>query len=328
MAINSTASPNDRFYIPASIGTASREALAGYYAILRGMEKQAEPSELADFDAANAAVEAAVEPLMLQVTEQLNPGVAHDVIGGVPVLRVTPAIPNSARGPLLYIHGGGWSVFSAWSTRGVAAIAAAASGREVISIDYTLAPRGNYLSITSQILDVWAGLLALGHRPEAMGIFGDSAGGNITAASVLRMRDRGMPLPGALVLMSPATDLTWSGDTLYTLAEMDPGLERQAMPGMAKAYVGGDDPRHAYASPVFGDYTKPYPPTLIQAGTREFLLSDSVRLYQAIRSGGHDTVLDVYEGMPHVFQAFLAATTEGATAWARAAEFFNARLAA
>lgn len=328
MAIEFTATPNDRFYIPASIGTGSREALAEYYAVLLGMEKHPEPLELADYDKANAAIAAAIEPLNLQVIERLNPRVAHDEIGGVPVVRVRPTTHNPREAPLLYIHGGGWSAFSAWSRRGVAAIAAAVSDREVVSIDYTLAPRGNYLTITNQILDVWSGLLALGHCPESMGIFGDSAGGNITAASVLRMRDRHMSIPGALVLMSPATDLTWNGDTFYTLAGMDPGLDFQAMPAMTKAYVGTGDPNHPYASPVFGDYVKPYPPTLIQVGTRELLLSDSVRLYQAIRSGGHDAVLDAYEGMPHVFQAFLAATSEGAIAWARAADFFNARLAA
>ncbi len=317
----------DRFRIPESLGIETRQALADYYALLRSMTKQPTPSNLAEYDAANATVEVAIEPINIQVSQKLNAEFTREFVGGVPVVRVKPADYCPGGAPLLYIHGGGWSVFSAWSTRSVAAIAAEAAGREVVSIDYTLAPRGNYLSITSQVLEVWTGLLASGHHPESVGIFGDSAGGNITAASVLRMRDSGMPLPGALVLMSPATDLTWSGDTLCTLADRDPGLDREALPGMTKAYGAADDPRHPYASPVFGDYAKPYPSTLIQVGTREFLLSDSVRLYQAIRAGGNEVVLDVYEGMPHVFQAFLSSTIEGATAWARMAEFFQNRLA-
>jgi acetyl esterase/lipase len=196
----------------------------------------------------------------------------------------------------------------------------------VISIDYTRAPRGNYLSITSEVLAVWSELIAGSHDPAVIGMFGDSAGGNLVAASTLRMRDQGMPLPGALLLLSPATDLTWGGDSIYTLGDVDPGLDRQSITWMSEAYVGQDDPRHPYASPVFGDFSQAYPPTLIQVGTREILLSDAVRLYQAIRSGGHEAVLDVYEGMPHVFQGILHAAPESDVAWHRAAEFLNDRL--
>jgi epsilon-lactone hydrolase len=316
----------DRFHVPKSIESPTAEALEWYYSIIRGLPAPKKPECLADYDAAHAAAEAGMEPVNQHVVEQYQSSFAEDTIGGVAVLRARSAAHDPALTPLVYIHGGGWVSFSAWSTRGQAARAAAATGREVISIDYTRAPRGNYRSITAEVLAVWAGLLAEGYDPASMGMFGDSAGGNLVAASTLLMRDRGMPLPGALLLLSPATDLTWTGDSVYTLADVDPGLDSRTLSWMTEAYVGSDDPRHPYVSPVFGDFRQSYPPTLIQVGTREILLSDSVRLYQAIKSGGHEAVLDVYEGMPHVFQAFLYAAPETDVAWHRAADFLNSRL--
>uniref|UniRef100_UPI0015753F27 alpha/beta hydrolase fold domain-containing protein n=1 Tax=Sphingomonas bacterium TaxID=1895847 RepID=UPI0015753F27 len=94
----------------------------------------------------------------------------------------------------------------------------------------------------------------------------------------------------------------------------------------ANAYADAADQKNPYASPVYGDYTKAFPPTLIQGGTHELLLSDFVREYQAIRGGGHEAVLDLYEGMPHVFQASVPNTPETRTALARAAAFFSLHL--
>jgi monoterpene epsilon-lactone hydrolase len=126
--------------------------------------------------------------------------------------------------------------------------------------------------------------------------------------------------------LSPWTDLAAVGDTHATLARADPVLNRTSEARAAEAYAAVQDQRNPYASPVYGDYAKAFPPTLIQVGTREMLLSDAVREYQAIRSGGHEAVLDVYEGMPHVFQATVPTAPESRLAVARAAAFFRARL--
>jgi acetyl esterase/lipase len=126
--------------------------------------------------------------------------------------------------------------------------------------------------------------------------------------------------------MSPWSDITATGDSYLTLTGADPTLDVEILSWSADAYADPKDQKAPYVSPVYGDYAKAFPPTLIQGGTREIFLSNVVRLYQAIRSGGHEAVLDLYEGMPHVFQALTPNSPETRTAIARAAEFFKLHL--
>ena len=241
-------------------------------------------------------------------------------------MRLRPAGYKNTGRILIYLHGGGYTRFSAHSRLGPPALVAAATGIEVISVDYTVAPRGNWKAVTDQVLSVWKALLAKGIAPTRIGMFGDSAGGGIAAGSVLKMRDRGLALPGALYLMSPSCDVTQQGDSYLTLASVDPVLDRESSSWGANAYADPQDQKNPYVSAVYGDYAKAFPPTLIQGGTREMLLSNFVREYQAIRSGGHEAVLDLYEGMPHVFQGSVPNTPEARTAIARAASFFKEHL--
>jgi acetyl esterase/lipase len=140
------------------------------------------------------------------------------------------------------------------------------------------------------------------------------------------MRDQGLPLPGVLWLLSPWSDITPTGDTWSTLAHADPALDPEDLVWCAQAYAAVEDQNHPYVSPVYGDYAGSFPPTLIQAGTREIFLSHAVRHYQAILGGGQVAVLDVYEGMPHVFQALAAGSPEADTAIMRAARFIDEHL--
>ena len=171
-------------------------------------------------------------------------------------------------------------------------------------------PRGGWKSTTDQVLSVWQALLAKGSAPASIGLFGDSAGGGLAAGSVLKMRDQGLPLPGALYLMSPWSDVSDTGDSYQTLSPADPVLDLDSSSWNAAAYADPKDQKNPYVSPVYGDYSKAFPPTLIQDGTREMFLSNCVREYQAIRGGGHEAVLDLYKGMPHVFQASIPNTPE------------------
>jgi len=117
-------------------------------------------------------------------------------------------------------------------------------------------------------------------------MFGDSAGGNIVPASVLKLRDQGLPMPGALVLFSPCVDLNLNGDTETTLRDADPALDFALNKAFLAAYAAPEDMTNPYASPIYGDFKKGYPPVLIQAGTKELVLSDAVRLYQALKTAG------------------------------------------
>ena len=319
-----------RFDIPASVSPEAAASMRQIYPFFEMAlaQKSAPPHSVQEWDALNARLSAIIGQMSAQTIARLEVELRDDVIDGIAVVRFVPVHRKSTR-VLLFLHGGGYTLFSPRSNGSLAAMMAVAMGCEVIGVDYTLAPRGRWDSVPAEVERVYRALLDSGVSAAAVGVFGDSAGGGLAAASMLRWRDQGLPLPGALVLMSPWCDLTGSGDSVRSLAGADPSLEERDLIASAAAYAPlEEERRHPYASPLFGDYTRPVPPTLIQAGTREILLSDAVRLYQAMRSGGALATLDVYDGMPHVFQSMLPMAAESATAIARAARFFEDTLAA
>jgi epsilon-lactone hydrolase len=135
-------------------------------------------------------------------------------------------------------------------------------------------------------------------RPERIVVGGGSAGGNLAAALVLRARDEGLPLPAALVLLTPEIDLTESGDTFQTNLGIDSVLT-SSLADSISLYAAGHDLEEPYLSPLFGDLTPPFPPTFLQSGTRDMFLSNTVRMHRKLRAGGIDAQLHVFEAMPH-----------------------------
>ena len=143
------------------------------------------------------------------------------------------------------------------------------------------------------------------------------------------MRDLGMEMPAALVLWSPWADVNEIGDTYFTLRDAEVFYTYEGLMGpSAHAYADAKYHKHPYVSPVYADFTKGFPPTLIQGGTKEVLLSAYVRLYQAIDQAGHVVKLDVYEGMPHVFIGLLPETVECQTAMGKVSDWVSAHLLA
>ena len=253
--------------------------------------------------------------------------ITDDTIAGVPVVRITPPSSATDGRVLIYIHGGGYTMGTAHSSLIDAAHVADVSHLTVISIDYQTAPRGNWKTATDQVLAVYKALLKDGHTADQIGMFGGSAGGGLVGGSVFKMRDQGLPLPGALVLLSPWSDITETGDTYCTLENAEPLLNYETgLKASADLYAAPEDQKNPYVSPVYGDYSKGYPPMLIQGGTREIFLSNFIRQYQAATSAGQVAVLDLYEGMPHTFQALIPDSPEAKTAFARAAAFFATHL--
>ena len=320
--------PPLRFEVAPTVSPEAARDLAAIYALSARLPPPVKPTSLQEWDRQREALDRRMTPASNAVVARLGASVRDDRIGGVPVVRVLPAGYKPNGRTLIYLHGGGYTRFSAHSRLGPPALVATATGDEVISVDYTVAPRGDWRVVTDQVLTVWRALLAKGDAPSSIGLFGDSAGGGIAAGSVLKMRDQGLPLPGALYLMSPSSDVTDTGDSFLTLAAVDPVLDLGSSRWGADAYADPKDQKNPYVSPVYGDYSKAFPPTLIQGGTREMLLINFVREYQAIRGGGHEAVLYLYEGMPHVFQGSIPNTPETRTAIARAATFFNQHLTA
>ena len=136
------------------------------------------------------------------------------------------------------------------------------------------------------------------HRPEDIIVGGGSAGGNIASALLLRVREEGLPLPAAAVLLTPAVDFTGAGDTRYTNFGIDTVLSSRT-DAARDLYTNGHDPRDPYLSPIYGDFNKGFPPTILASGTRDVLLSDTVRLHRALRRAGIPAELHVLEAAPH-----------------------------
>lgn len=290
---------------------------------IAAMPPREPPKTLEDFDAARARGEAFAAQITARPLALLAPELEDWSAGGTPVLTVRPTTIQVGLAPLVYVHGGGFVGGSARANLLTAALAAHTSGRFVHSIDYTLAPRADWRAIQAEVLAAWPAILE--RSEQAPGLIGDSAGGCIAAAATLALRDQSLTQPGALVLFSPVVDLAGGGDTNRTLAPYD-YLDAEVLAPAIRAYADPADWSDPLVSPIKADFTRGYPPTLLQVGTREILLSDSVRLHRALRAAGQVSQLEVYEGMPHVFQPMLADTPEGQAAWPEVAAFWSQHL--
>jgi acetyl esterase/lipase len=316
-----------RSFIPTTISPAARAIYEKLLPIAAAHRAEAKiPHTLAEFDARHDSDIARTETNALATLKSLHIAVRETQLGGVNVVESTPPQYRDDRTILLHVHGGGFVLGSAKSSLGQDALMALATGKRIVSIDYTVAPRGNWRIVTDQVVAVYKAVLAQGHPAKSIGMFGDSAGGNIVPASVFKLRDQGLPMPGALVLLSPCVDLNLNGDTETTLRDADPVLDFALNKAFLAAYAAPEDMTNPYASPIYGDFKKGYPPVLIQAGTKELVLSDSVRLYQALKTAGGVAELDVYEGMTHVFQAYMTGTPEQRAAYAEAKRWWSSYL--
>jgi acetyl esterase/lipase len=244
--------------------------------------------------------------------------------GGVPAEWVIAAGASGDRA-VLYFHGGGYVMGSIVTHRGLVAGISQASGARVLSVDYRLAPENRYPAAVEDGVACYRFLLEQGLAPASIAIAGDSAGGGLTMATLLALREAGEPLPAAGVCISPWVDLTQSGETIETKAEEDPMVSGELLQQMADAYVEDSDARAATASPCFADLAG-LPPLLIQVGTAETLLDDSRRLADRAKSSGVDVVLEEWDEMIHVWHAFALLLPEGRQAIRRIGEYLVERL--
>jgi acetyl esterase/lipase len=197
----------------------------------------------------------------------------------------------------LYIHGGAFVFGSGRFAMAFGAKAADELGVRTVSVDYRTPPAHPFPAALEDCFAVYRQLLAEA-RGRKIVIGGSSAGGNLAAAVTLLIRDRGLALPIALILLTPEVDLTESGDTFRTNALLDVNLKR-GVPECNALYAAGHDLTDPYLSPLFGDFTRGFPPTLIQSGTRDVFLSNSVLMHRKLRRAGIESELHVWEAMPH-----------------------------
>lgn len=216
-------------------------------------------------------------------------------LAGIPAWRLTPLAAR--RGQLLYLHGGGYVCGSPQSHGDMAARIAKQTGLITTLIDYRLAPEHPFPAGLDDAVCAYQELA--NHGPVY--IAGDSAGGGLTLALVQRIQQTELPPPVALLLLSPLTDLSCSGDSFEQRAGRDklltPGWIREAVP----AYCRGESVDNPLVSPLNADFSG-FPATLIQVGSEEILYSDSVRLHQRMQQAGVRVVLSEYPEMWHVFQ--------------------------
>ena len=209
---------------------------------------------------------------------------------------------SRSRNVVLYCHGGGYTCGQLGYARILASKLAVYTGFDVLSFEYRLAPEHPYPAAVEDALAAWDYLMYMGYGARDVIVAGDSAGGNLALELVLKLKEQGRTQPRGLVLMSPWTDLTASGESYTSCRELDPMLTMDYIASVREAYTGPDadwaDPCY---SPLFADL-RGLPPTLIQVGTNEILRSDSELLAQAMQQQGVFHVLEVYEDCWHVFQ--------------------------
>lgn len=208
-----------------------------------------------------------------------------------------PGLDANDRRVYLDIHGGGLINGAGEVCRLMAVGAAQRVGTRVVGVDYRMPPDHPFPAGLNDCLAFYRALLR-DRRPQEIVVGGASAGGNLAAAMLLKARDEGLPMPAGVVLISPEVDLTESGDSFQTNFGLDRTLRMSLMPANL-LYAGGHSLTDPYVSPLFGDFTKGFPPALITAGTRDLFLSNAVRLHRAMRNAGIHADLHVIEALSH-----------------------------
>jgi len=244
--------------------------------------------------------------------------------GGVPANRITTAA-SQPDCHVLYIHGGGYVSGSPALYRAMTWRLAAAARANVLAIDYRLAPEHPFPAALEDAAAAYRWLLAEGVAPERLAVMGESAGGGLTFALMLKLRDEGVPLPAAVVGLSPWTDLALTGPSFRRNAKADPMLDAGEAQRLSRCYLAGADPRAPYASPLYGDLAG-LPPSLIHVGSDEILLDDSTCLADRLRAAQCELTLEVWPRMPHVWHAFATVLPEARKAIERIGAFVQGRM--
>jgi epsilon-lactone hydrolase len=243
--------------------------------------------------------------------------------GGVPGMLAAVA-HSRAESCVLYFHGGGYSIGTAALYRDFLWRIAAAARAQVLYFDYRLAPEHPFPAALDDAVAVYRWLVGRFDRRH-VAFAGDSAGGGLLFATLLRLRDEGVELPSAAAALSPWTDLALTGASMQSNAVADPMLDPDNLPELVRNYCAAADPRNPYISPVYGDPVG-LPPALIQAGSDEILRDDAVRMAARMRAAGCEAEVEIWQQMPHVWHLYARLVPEGRRALARIGQFLQERM--
>ncbi len=239
--------------------------------------------------------------------------------GGIPGEWIVAPGASEER-VLLYLHGGGYSMGSINTHREMLGRASRAAGARCFAIDYRLAPENPFPAGLEDCLTAYRWLLSSGVDPRKLVVGGESAGGGMTMAVLLSLRDAGDPLPAAGICISAWVDMEGTGESLTTKADVDPMIKPEMIPALREMYIGDRDPLTPLASPLYADL-KGLPPLLIQVGSAEILLDDSTRLAQKAKEAGVDATLEVWDDMVHAWHMFAYMLPEAQQAIERMGDF-------
>ena len=243
---------------------------------------------------------------------------------GTACLWAVPAGCDESR-VLLSLHGGGCVTGSRFSHRKLFAHIAKAAGCRALIVDYDRAPEAQHPSQVNECVKVYEWLLAQGIKPEHIATVGDSAGGNLCTSMVLGAREKDLPLPAAVMPMSPWYDMEATADTFESNAEVERLIGREISLNMSAMYIGDTDPKDPLVNPIYADYAG-FPPMYIQVGGYEAILADSTRAADNAKAAGVDVQCDVFPEMQHVFQFMAGSAPEADDAIARLATWVKPRL--
>jgi len=249
-------------------------------------------------------------------------------IDGVKAYLVTPGnIPPENRNRLLvHVHGGCYVFFPGEAGTREAIMMAGFGRFKIISVDYRMPPDHPYPAALDDAMTVWKAAMKMAN-PRNMAIFGSSAGGALTLSMVLRAKKDNLPLPAAIAPGTPMSDLTNAGDSFHTNAMLDNVLvaANARCDACAGIYANGHDLKDPMLSPIYGDMSG-FPPAILTSGTRDLLLSNTVRVHRKLRQAGLEAVLQVYEAQSHAQYMFDTSAPETKEAFEEIAQFFDKHL--
>jgi acetyl esterase/lipase len=211
--------------------------------------------------------------------------------------------PDSGFGTILYLHGGAYALGSINSHRELISRLVISTNCKALAINYRLAPEHPFPAALEDSTKAYTWLISSGIDPSRICIAGDSAGGGLAIATLLALREKGIPLPAGIFCFSPWLDLTLSGDSIIKNKNLDPILSGSILEKYVNYYKGNHKENDPLISPLFADL-RGLPPILLQSGRNEILLDDSVRFYEKARKVGVDVTLKIWDDMFHVFQLF------------------------
>jgi len=226
---------------------------------------------------------------------------------------------------VLYLHGGGYVIGSLRTHRSLVARIARDASARCLSVDYRLAPEHPFPAAVDDAVTAYRWLIGQGIAPSRVVVAGDSAGGGLTLAMLLALRDAGDPLPAAAVCLSPWTDLEGTGASATDAAIDDPMVNLDGLRAMGSLYYGSTDPKNPLVAPLHADFVG-LPPLFVLVGTRELLLDDSLRVAEKARAAGVDVEMEIGEGLIHVWPMFGDHVPEAAASVANIGEFIRRRV--